>query len=172
MKMIKLMAVCALAAVTVPAVAADKKDDKAVVKTAAAVPAPPPGMGQVVFYRSSMMGALISCRVHENGEVVNKLPPGKYFIHQTTPGAHEYSVKSEAKDVIRVEVEEGETQYVRCAIGMGIGVGRPNLSPQTRADFDKRGKGLDLLPPFKGDKDKDDEGENAKKKGKSEKKSG
>ena len=102
------------------------------------------------------MGALISCRVRENGQVVNKLPPGKYFIHQTTPGIHEYAVKSETKDVLRVEVEEGETQYVRCAINAGIGVGRPNLSPQSREDFDKRGRGLDLLPPWKGDKDKDD----------------
>lgn len=125
-------------------------------KTAAVVPPPPAGMGQVVFYRSSMMGALISCRVREGGVVVNKLPPGKYFIHQTTPGIHEYAVKSEAKDLLRVEVEEGETQYVRCAINAGIGVGRPNLSPQSREDFDKRGRGLDLLPPYKGDKDKDD----------------
>jgi hypothetical protein len=162
MKMTKLMAVCALAAVAVPAYAAEKNETKAV-KTAAAVPAPPPGMGQVVFYRSSMMGALISCRVHEDGKVVNKLPPGKYFIQPTAPGAHEYSVKSEAKDTIRVEVEEGETQYVRCAIGMGIGLGRPNLSPQSRADFDKRGKGLDLLPPYKGDDDKDDEKASKKK---------
>lgn len=164
-----MMLVCALAALAVPgAVAAQEK--KVAVKRAAAVPAPPPGMGQVVFYRSSMMGALISCRVRENGEVVNKLPPGKYFIHQTTPGAHEYAVKSEAKDVLRVEVEEGETQYVRCAIGMGIGVGRPNLSPQSRADFDKRGKGLDLLPPYKGGKDDKDEDDGDAKKAKSEKK--
>jgi hypothetical protein len=109
---------------------------------------PPAGMGQIVFYRSSRMGWAISCRVHENGQVVNRLPPGKYFIQQTTPGIHEYSVRSESTDVIRVEVEEGETQYVRCAIGMGIGLGRPNLSPQSREDFDSRGRGLDLMPPY------------------------
>jgi hypothetical protein len=55
--------------------------------------------------------------------------------------------------LLRVEVEEGETQYVRCAIGMGFGLGRPNLSPQSRADFDQRGGGLDLLPPYTGDND-------------------
>jgi hypothetical protein len=153
MKMRKLGMMLALGAslLAAPALAADSKPKK----TAAAVPAPPAGMGQVVFYRSSMMGALISCRVRENGQVVNKLPPGKYFIHQTTPGAHEYAVKSEAKDTLRIEVEEGETQYVRCAINAGIGVGRPNLSPQSREDFDKRGKGLDLLPPYQGGKDDD-----------------
>jgi hypothetical protein len=38
---------------------------------------------------------------------------------------------------------------------MGIGMGRPNLSPQSREDFDKRGHGLDLMPPYTADKDKD-----------------
>lgn len=151
----KLGMTMALGAALLAAPAQSAETDKPK-KTAAEVPAPPAGMGQVVFYRSSMMGALISCRVRENGQVVNKLPPGKYFIHQTTPGIHEYAVKSEAKDMLRVEVEEGETQYVRCAINAGIGVGRPNLSPQSREDFDKRGRGLDLLPPYQGDKDKDD----------------
>jgi hypothetical protein len=115
---------------------------------APAIAPPPAGMGQVVFYRSSRMGMLVSCRVREGDTVVNRLPPGKYFVQVTTPGAHEYNVRSEARDSLRLEVEEGETYYVRCAIGMGIGVGRPNLSPQSREDFDRRGRGLDLLPPY------------------------
>ena len=108
-------------------------------------------MGQVVFYRSSRMGALISCRVREGDQVVNRLPPGRYFVHHTTPGAHEYNVRSEARDTLRLEVEEGETQFVRCAIGMGLGLGRPNLSPQDEADFRRRGRGLDPQPPYQGD---------------------
>jgi len=120
---------------------------------APAIPPPPSGMGQIVFYRSSRMGFAISCRVHENGQVVNRLPPGKYFIQVTTPGVHEYTVRSEATDRLRLEVEDGETYYVRCAIGMGIGLGRPNLSPQSREDFDQRGHGLDLMPPYTGDND-------------------
>ena len=149
MRTTKLMLVCALSAIAVPAAAErNQARPERSERAGPTVPAPPPGMGQIVFYRSSRMGALVSCRVHENGEVVNRLPPGKYFIHQTTPGAHEYSVRSESTDRLRLEVEEGETQYVRCAIGMGIGVGRPNLSPQSREDFDRRGHGLDLMPPY------------------------
>jgi hypothetical protein len=117
-------------------------------RVAPEVPPPPAGMGQVVFYRPSGMGALVSCRVNEGDKVVNKLPPGKFFVQQTTPGVHEYSVHSEAKDVVRVNVEDGETTYVRCNISMGFMVGRPNLSTQDRADFDKRGKKLKLQPPF------------------------
>lgn len=147
MKLKNLMLTAAVAVATLPAAAS--AEDRA----APTIAPPPAGMGQIVFYRSSRMGALISCRVHENGQVVNRLPPGKYFVQQTTPGAHEYSVRSEATDVIRVEVEEGETQYVRCAIGAGIGMGRPNLSPQSRADFDERGAGLDPMPAYEASND-------------------
>jgi hypothetical protein len=146
----RLILTAAVAAVAIPAatmptaaVARDREE-----RHGPAVPPPPAGMGQVVFYRTSSMGMLVSCRVREGETVVNRLPPGKYFIHPTAPGAHEYNVRSEARDSLRLEVEEGETYYVRCAIGMGFGVGRPNLSPQNRADFDQRGSGLDLLPPY------------------------
>ena len=117
-------------------------------RVAPEIPPPPPGMGQIVFYRPSSMGALVSCRVNEGEQVVNRLPPGRYFIQQTTPGIHEYSVHSEAKDVLRVNVEEGETQYARCSIRMGLMVGRPNLSTQNDEDFQKRGKKLKLQAAF------------------------
>lgn len=164
MRMKSLLAVAATIALAVPSAASvaappatDMEQGQAVKpKTAPEIAPPPAGLGQVVFYRPSSMGALISCRVHEADQVVNKLPPGKYFVHQTVPGVHEYSVKSEAKDTLRVAVEEGETHYARCAINMGIIAGRPNLSSQDRADFDKRGKKLKLQPPFEARDDKDD----------------
>lgn len=117
-------------------------------KVAPEIPPPPAGMGQVVFYRPGGMGGLVSCRVSEGQAVVNRLPPGKYFVQTAAPGVHEYSVSSESKDVLRVNVEDGETQYARCTIRMGIMVGRPNLSTQDRADFDKRGQKLKVQPPF------------------------
>ncbi|HEX6374696.1 MAG TPA: hypothetical protein VFZ91_03140 [Allosphingosinicella sp.] len=116
----------------------------------AAIPAPPAGMGQVVFYRSPNIGTLIGCRVHEDGEVVNRLPHGTYFIHPTTPGIHEYELKT---DLLRVEVEEGETQYVRCRL---IGAGWPDLSLRNRTDFERLVRALDLVPPWTGDKGTDD----------------
>ena len=157
MRLNKLIMIGLVAAIAVPAQGANPEPTAATeanVKAAPEIPPPPAGMGQVVFYRSSQMGALISCRVHEGTAVVNKLPPGKYFIHQTTPGVHEYAVKSEAKDTLRIAVEEGETQYARCAIGMGFFAGRPNLSTQNREDFEKRGKGLKMQPPFEAKDDK------------------
>ena len=152
MRTTRLLLACALAAMAMVAPATLNAGTRDEAESAApAIPAPPAGMGQVVFYRSSRMGMLISCRVHENGAVVNRLPPDKYFVHQTTPGAHEYAVRSESTDTLRIEVEEGETQFVRCAIGMGIGVGRPNLSPQSLEDFQHRGSGLELMPAYVAD---------------------
>jgi hypothetical protein len=140
---------------TVPAVAAE---DQAKAVAAAPIIAPPPaGMGQVIFYRPSSMGALISCRVSSNGEVVNRLPPGKYFVQQLKPGVYDYSVKAESTDTLKVNVEDGETNYVRCAIGMGFMTGRPNLSTQNREDFDKRGKKLKLQEAWVPKADKEDD---------------
>jgi hypothetical protein len=154
LKMMIVLAACS--ALSAPAVAQDTatmaaangNSTDSVAKVAPQIAAPPAGMGQVVFYRPGGMGGLVSCRVNEGENVVNRLPPGKYFVQTAAPGVHEYSVHSEAKDVLRVNVEEGETQYARCSIRMGIMVGRPNLSTQDRADFEKRGKKLKLQPPF------------------------
>lgn len=131
-----------------PVVAQDAAPQAKVEAAAPQITPPPAGMGQVIFYRPSGMGGLVSCRVSEGTAVVNRLPPGKYFVQTTAPGVHEYSVHSESKDLLRVNVEDGETQYARCNIRMGIMVGRPNLSTQDRADFDKRGKKLKLQEPY------------------------
>jgi hypothetical protein len=130
----------AAAAFSAPAVASGANSDVPEITALAA------RMGQLVFYRPSSMGGIVSCRVSEGDKVVNSLHPGKYFVLQTTPGVHEYSVQSESKDVLRVNVEEGETEFARCNINMGILVGRPNLSTQDRSDFERRGKKLKLEP--------------------------
>lgn len=98
---------------------------------------PPQGKGQIVFFRRGGGGALVSCAVSENGARVSRLPPGKYFVHVTTPGQHAYTVSSEATDTLNLEVEEGETQFAKCNIRMGIMVGRPNLAPSAKEEFDK-----------------------------------
>lgn len=97
----------------------------------------PEGKGKIVFFRKGgLMGAAISCAVHEKGERLTSLPPGKFAILYAEPGIHEYSVKSEATDTLRLEIEPGETYYSKCNIQMGIMAGRPNLSPSDKAGFD------------------------------------
>jgi hypothetical protein len=132
----------ALAALASPAIAAEPAP---VAPTAIA--APPEGKGQIVFFRRGGIGPLISCAVSENGARVSRLPPGKYFVLVTTPGAHSYTVSSEAKDTLNLEVEAGETQYAKCNIRMGIVAGRPNLAPSTKEEFDKGAGKLKLVEP-------------------------
>lgn len=100
------------------------------------IPPPPEGKGQVIFFRKGgFVGSAISCAVHENGEKLSRLPPARYHVHIAEPGIHSYSVKSEAEDVLRMEIEPGETYFAKCAITMGIMAGRPNLSPSDLPTF-------------------------------------
>lgn len=101
------------------------------------VGAPQPGKGQIVFFRpSKFTGAAIGYKVREGTTELGKLRNGKYFVAAVEPGAHEYTVHSEAKDILNLEVEAGETYYVQGTVTMGMFAGRPNLSPATKADFD------------------------------------
>lgn len=124
--------IAAVAVVPAAALAGDKAPVR--------IPAPPPGKGQIVFYRTgTIMGAAMGCSVNEKGQKISSLGSGRYFILVTDPGRHEYMVKSEAKDVLALEVEDGETQYAMCKIKMGIMAGRPDLRPSSEAEFVKAG---------------------------------
>lgn len=104
------------------------------------IPAPPKGKGLIVFFRPSSVGALISCAVTENGSKISSLPPGKFFALIAEPGKHSYTVESEAKDTLSVEIEPDETQFSECHIKLGIMVGRPVLRPGTAEEFKSKAK--------------------------------
>ena len=123
----------AATAVGVPALAADPS-------APIVIPAPPAGKGQIVFFRPGGMGFAMGCSVNENGKKVSSLGAGKYFIMATTPGRHEFSVKSEAKDTLALEVEADETQYAACKIKMGFMAGRPDIRPATEQEFRQHAK--------------------------------
>ncbi len=124
-----------------PVIAKDKndKEDEAGAGPAT-IPAPPPGKGQIVFYRPGGMGFALGFSVNEQCQKISSLGAGRYFILVTSPGRHEYTVKSEAKDTLALEVEADETQYAKCRIKMGIMVGRPDLAPGTEAEFKEKNK--------------------------------
>lgn len=99
-------------------------------------PAPAGDMGTVVFFRpSKMVGALVGFKVREGEKELGTLSSGSYFVVHVPAGAHAYTVHSEAKDVLNVEVEPGETYYVQGSISMGVLVGRPNLAPSDATAF-------------------------------------
>ena len=127
------MFAAALAATTMvsgPVQAADKVDATEIV-----LPAPAEDTGQVVFFRPAGMGGAVACSIHENDQKISSLGGGRYFVLETTPGRHEYTVKTESKDSLALEVESGERQWVACKIKMGIIVGRPDIRPATEDEF-------------------------------------
>lgn len=105
--------------------------------TAGAIASPPSGKGQIVFFREKkFVGGAVSYKVREGENELGKLSNGTYFVSVVEPGAHEYTVHSEAKDILNLEVEAGETYYVTGGITMGVFAGRPNLSPSDQTTFD------------------------------------
>jgi hypothetical protein len=135
----------ALCAATIALVPMNYDRAVAAKKAPAVIGEPAAGKGQIVFYRTGgLVGAAISCNVRENDALIGGLSGGKYFVVQTQPGKHTYTTKSEAKDTLNMEVESGDTYYVRCTIGAGIMAGRPNLSPVDKAAFDEKSGGLKL----------------------------
>jgi hypothetical protein len=105
--------------------------------TASNVGAPEAGKALIVFFRpSKFTGAAVGFKVREGETELGKLRNGKYFVANVEPGTHQYTVHSEAKDVLTLEVEAGETYYVQGTITMGFMAGRPNLSPSDQATFD------------------------------------
>jgi hypothetical protein len=105
--------------------------------TPAAVPASTDATATVVFFRpSKFMGAAVTFKVREGTTELGKLKSGTFFVAHVTPGIHEYTVHSEAKDVLTMEVEAGQTYYVQGTIGMGAFVGHPNLAPSDAATYE------------------------------------
>ena len=149
-----LAAVFAVQAQDAPAPPETQTAPTAAAPAAAALPngiaAPPEGMGQIVFFRESKFaGAAISYKVREGETELGKLSNGTYFVHTTTPGAHAYVVHSEAKDMLNLEVEAGETYFVVGGVSMGFLAGRPNLSPSDQAKFSSMAAKLKPAKPLK-----------------------
>jgi hypothetical protein len=117
------------------------------------ISAPPEGMGQIVFFRESkFVGGAIGYKVREGETELGKLSNGSYFVHVTTPGPHAYVVHSEAKDVLNLEVEAGETYYVVGGVSMGVFAGRPNLSPSDQGTYAAIAAKLKPAKPIKAKK--------------------
>lgn len=141
------------AAVDAPA-AAEAVPVAAAVPAGEALPngiaAPPEGKGQIVFFRESkFVGGAISYKVREGETELGKLSNGSYFVYVAEPGAHAYTVHSEAKDVLNLEVEANETYFVSGGVSMGVFAGRPNLSPSSHSAYGAIAAKLKPAKPLK-----------------------
>lgn len=94
--------------------------------------------GIVVFFREKRFaGGGVGFKVRDKGVELCKLRNGTYCIVRVTAGTHEFVVHSEARDVLTLEIDPGETYFVSARMGVGLVAGRPNLSPSSYAEFNK-----------------------------------
>ncbi len=135
------IATAAPVAIVASAPAVQARDDD---RPAYEIPTPPEGKGQIIFYRTGGLGgAALGCAVFNAGEEdkLSSLGSGRYFVLVSDPGERNFTVKSlETKDQLTLEVEEEETQFVRCKIKSGFFSGRANIAPSSESEFRKRYK--------------------------------
>ncbi len=105
-----------------------------------AIPAPPAGKGQVVFFRPAnrVMGRFVRLPVHEGATGVGVLGNGAYFIRVVEPGPHVFTTELKAVDRLSLEVEAGETYYVEQTMGVGIVAGPPHLALADPSQFQRQ----------------------------------
>jgi hypothetical protein len=141
-KMLAVLAV-ATASIFVSTVFAPEVLAQSKVKAEFEIPEPPPGKGQVIFYRSGGGGEFLGCAVFDVGatENLSSLGAGRYFVLVSDPGPRSFTVKSlETKDALAIEIEPDETKFVRCQIKMGIIAGRADIAPSSESEFRKKYK--------------------------------
>lgn len=102
------------------------------------VAAPPDGTGTVhVLRRGALIGAVISHWIREGDTKICKVSNGSLQSFTAAPGIHEYTVHSERKDTLRMEIDPGEHYYVVVTLITGALVAVPNLAPVGAAEFEK-----------------------------------
>lgn len=138
----KILAALAFAAAAPAAMMAAAPAAMAETESEFVIPTPPAGKGQVIFYRTGgLSGAALGCAVFDVGatDKLSSLGSGRYFVLVSDPGPRSFTVKSlETKDAMALEIEEGETQFVRCKIKSGFMSGRADIAPSNEGEF--RGK--------------------------------
>jgi len=120
------------------------------------IPPPPPGMGQIVFFRPyTVLGIGQWFSVREHGDRIGKLFNGAYFVRAVQPGVHSYTAAFEPElgDRLTLEVAAGETYFVQGVLTKGVVLSAANLLPSGRGAFDRASRKLKRsnAPAWRGD---------------------
>ena len=86
---------------------------------------------KIYFYRPKMVtGSLLGYKIRmDNDSVVCRVRNGeKCEVKIVDFGKHKFWAKIESRDSIIIDVEKGQEYFVRCAVGLGVFVGKPDFS--------------------------------------------
>lgn len=144
-----LIALAVAGTLAMPAIAQQAAEAPITTKSGT-IGAAPADKAQVVFWRpGTIIGGALGCTVREGTDTneVARLGAGKYYAITAEPGKHTYYTTGEAKDQLNMELEPGETYFVKCSIGAGIMSGRAQVAPSDRAAFAAKAKGMKSWEP-------------------------
>ena len=81
-----------------------------------------------VYRPANLIGAGVVYTVMAGGRPLVKLEPGGYIALVEDARAMEFTAKTEAETSITLDLEAGETYYLKGGVGPGFVVGRPKLT--------------------------------------------
>ena len=85
----------------------------------------------VYIYRPKMaVGSAIGYKVRmDTDSVVGRARNGKKFeVRVRDFGKHTFWAKTESADSVTIDVQRGQEYFIRCAMGIGVFVGKPDLN--------------------------------------------
>jgi hypothetical protein len=97
-------------------------------ETEAAAMPPAPGKTRIAVYRDGILGAAIQPEITVDAEPTGRCQPNGVFFVDVSPGIHRLTATTETTSAILVDTSKYPMAYVRCSIGLGLMVGRPNLT--------------------------------------------
>ena len=107
--------------------------------SAAEVPQADSDKAQVVFYRvKSFKGGAIRFNVQYPEGLIGTLGNGTYLYKQLEPGQYQFWSQVISQDSITLNIEAGNTYYVKGEVQIGVFAGRPKFTqvPESQAKAD------------------------------------
>ena len=106
-----------------------------------------PDKAVVYIYRpSSFFGAAVSYTVNAGTKPIMKLANGGYYPYVAAPGELELWAETETKSSVTLDLRAGDRKYVKGTLGIGVVMGRPNLTVVDPAVAEAEIKECKLIP--------------------------
>ena len=108
----------------------------------------PAGNARVVVYRTGLLGAAVQPLVSVDGVERARCQPQGAFVVDVAPGAHTVSATTEVSKTAYLNVEAGQTAYIKCKIGFGLVIGQPSFEVMPEAAGKAESSSLPLIGQF------------------------
>jgi hypothetical protein len=85
----------------------------------------PYGMARVYFFRPAQIwGFALRPGLFLDGSPIGRARAGRFFFEDIEPGVHEVTIRTEVRRRFQLNLNVGETQFVKVSVGSGWLIGR------------------------------------------------